>query len=100
LRQLRDLPISELKIDRSFVMSMDTNPSNALIVRSVIDLGHNLGLSTVAEGVESAEILGRLADYGCDVAQGYHLSRPMPADAFEAWRAVSGSPAAAVTSQP
>jgi diguanylate cyclase (GGDEF)-like protein len=87
LGQLKDLPITELKIDRSFVMTMLEDHSNAVIVHSVVDLGHNLGLTIVAEGVESEQALDVLAGYGCDVAQGYHLSRPMPAEAFDAWAA-------------
>jgi diguanylate cyclase len=85
LGQLKDLPISELKIDRSFVMTMTEDPSNALIVRSVVDLGHNLGFTLVAEGVENEQILTALAGFGCDVAQGYHLSRPLTAAAFDTW---------------
>ena len=74
----------ELKIDRSFVMSMADDRSNALIVRSVVDPGHALGPTLVAEGVGHEEILARLADLGCDVAQSYHLSRPAPAAAIDA----------------
>jgi EAL domain-containing protein (putative c-di-GMP-specific phosphodiesterase class I) len=85
IRQLRDLPITELKIDRSFVLAMETDPGSAMIVRSVVDLGHNLGLRTVAEGVESAAILDRLSSFGCDVAQGYYLSRPLPVPEFDRW---------------
>lgn len=85
LGQLMNLPITELKVDRSFVMAMETDSSNSLIVRSVIELGHNLGLSVVAEGVESAGVLDSLTLYTCDVAQGYYLSRPLAADAFEQW---------------
>ena len=87
LGQLKHLPVSELKVDRSFVMAMQSDSSDSLIVRSVIELSHNLGLSAVAEGVESAEILSSLTDYACDVVQGFHLSRPLGADAFEAWYA-------------
>ncbi len=87
LGQLKHLPIDELKIDRSFVQTMDTDPSNALIVRSVIELGHNLGLATVAEGVETSDITTSLIRYACDVVQGYHFSRPLPADSFTTWRA-------------
>jgi diguanylate cyclase (GGDEF)-like protein/PAS domain S-box-containing protein len=87
IRQLKELPISELKVDQSFVTDMESDPSNAVIVRSVIELGHNLGLSIVAEGVESRAGLNQLAGYGCDVVQGYFISRPMSADAFEVWRA-------------
>ena len=85
LGQLKNLPISELKIDRSFVMTMAEDPSNALIVQSVVDLGHNLGFTLVAEGVETQQILAALAGAGCDVAQGYHLSRPITAAAFDTW---------------
>ena len=79
------MSISELKIDRSFVATMTEDPSNALIVRSVIDLGHNLGFTIVAEGVETEQILTALGGLGCDVAQGYHLSRPITAAAFDTW---------------
>ncbi|QTE30846.1 putative bifunctional diguanylate cyclase/phosphodiesterase [Pengzhenrongella sicca] len=87
LSQLKTLPVSELKIDRSFVLTMATSPSDALIVRSIVDLGHNLGLSIVAEGVETAAALATLTGFGCDTAQGYLLSRPVPAGAFDLWRA-------------
>ena len=85
LSQLKNMPISELKIDRSFVMTMTEDPSNALIVRSVVDLGHNLGFTIVAEGVETEQILTALSGLGCDAAQGYHLSRPITAAAFDMW---------------
>ena len=85
LAQLKTLPIDELKIDKSFVMTMQTDRSNALIVNSVVELGHNLGMRVVAEGVECAAALGALSGYGCDVAQGYHLCRPQTADAFLEW---------------
>jgi diguanylate cyclase (GGDEF)-like protein len=93
LGQLKNLPINELKIDRSFVMTMIEDPGNALIVRSVIELGHNLGFTLVAEGVETEQALTALAGFGCDVAQGYHLSRPISAAAFDEWCA---RPAAAL----
>jgi diguanylate cyclase (GGDEF)-like protein len=83
---LKRLPVSELKVDRSFVMGMLTNLDDDVLVRSVVDLGHNLGLIVVAEGVEDQETLEALAAVGCDVAQGYHLGRPMDGGAFEAWR--------------
>ncbi len=86
LAQLKTLPVRELKIDRSFVMTMTSDASDALIVRSVVDLGHNLGLTIVAEGVEDPEALDSLASYGCDVAQGYHISRPVPSATFDTWR--------------
>ena len=85
LGQLRDLPVTELKIDRSFVTTMTQDRSMAFIVQSVIELGHNLGLTIVAEGVESTEALDALAGFGCDVAQGYYLSRPMPLEMFDHW---------------
>jgi diguanylate cyclase (GGDEF)-like protein len=85
--QLKTLPVGELKIDRSFVMTMIEDRTNALIVQSLVDLGHNLGLRLVAEGVESEHALRALAAFGCDVAQGYHLARPMTAEAFDTWRA-------------
>ena len=66
-------------------MTMTDDPSNAAIVRSVIELGHNLGLTLVAEGVETETALTALAGLGCDVAQGYHLCRPITADAFDTW---------------
>ncbi|HEY8719053.1 putative bifunctional diguanylate cyclase/phosphodiesterase [Pengzhenrongella sp.] len=95
LGQLKTMPVSELKIDRSFVMTMTEDPSNALIVRSIVDLGHNLGLTLVAEGVETAGALDALAAFGCDVAQGYLFSRPLPVAAFDAWRADRRPPATA-----
>lgn len=85
LAYLKRLPVDELKIDKSFVMGMETDPDDAIIVRSTIDLAHNLGLSVVAEGVENAVILERLRALGCDEVQGYHISRPMPAPAFMDW---------------
>jgi EAL domain-containing protein (putative c-di-GMP-specific phosphodiesterase class I) len=77
---LRRLPVDELKIDRSFVLGMTTMPADAVLVRTAIDLGHNLGLTVVAEGVEGLEHADALRDLGCDVAQGYHFARPMGQD--------------------
>ncbi len=74
---LRRLPVDELKIDRSFVLGMTTMPADAVLVRTAIDLGHNLGLTVVAEGVEELEHADALRVLGCDVAQGYHFARPM-----------------------
>ncbi len=90
LAYLKNLPIDELKIDRSFVGTMVTDESDLTIVRSIIDLSHNLGLDVVAEGVEDADTLARLAEMGCDRAQGYYLSRPVPAEELAAWIADSG----------
>jgi EAL domain-containing protein (putative c-di-GMP-specific phosphodiesterase class I) len=77
---LRRLPVDELKIDRSFVLGMTTTSQDAVLVRTAIDLGHNLGLTVVAEGVEGAEHVRALQDLGCDIAQGFHFARPMPSD--------------------
>jgi diguanylate cyclase len=85
LAQLKTLPVTELKIDRSFVTTMDTDVANALIVRSVVDLGHNLGLTTIAEGVETQASMDTLTGYGCDIVQGYHLARPLAAADFLTW---------------
>jgi diguanylate cyclase (GGDEF)-like protein len=85
LAQLKNLPIDELKIDKSFVLTMQSDPKNALIVKSVIELGHNLGMSVVAEGVETADALSALTRYQCDIAQGYHLFRPQSAEEFLRW---------------
>jgi len=85
LSQLADMPIDEIKIDRSFVMRMADDPNSALIVSSVVELGHNLGMTLVAEGVESAADLNQLAGLGCDVAQGFHFSRAIPAAEFDLW---------------
>ena len=85
LSYLRQLPVDEIKIDRSFVMNMSEQADDAVIVRSTVDLGRNLGLDVVAEGVESLELWNRLRDLGCKIAQGYYLSRPLPSDQLLAW---------------
>jgi EAL domain-containing protein (putative c-di-GMP-specific phosphodiesterase class I) len=92
LAYLTRLPVSEIKIDRSFVMDMVSSEDSATIVRSIIDLGGNLGLTVVAEGVETQEIWDELDALGCPIAQGYHLSRPIPADALVEWLAARGHP--------
>jgi diguanylate cyclase (GGDEF)-like protein len=79
LAHLKRLPVDTIKIDRSFVLDMATDEADEAIVRSTIELAHNLGLRVVAEGVESAEAWMRLAALGCDLAQGFHLARPLPA---------------------
>ena len=100
LAYLRDLPIDELKIDRSFVAHVTADPRSAAIVRSTIELAHALDLTVVAEGVEDQEALNAVRGFGCDFAQGYHFSRALPADAFTAWMLARASthtaPAAAV----
>jgi diguanylate cyclase (GGDEF)-like protein len=79
LSYLKQLPVRELKIDKSFVIDMAASDSDAAIVRSTIDLARNLGLKVVAEGVETADVMNRLATLGCDLAQGYYFGHPMPA---------------------
>jgi diguanylate cyclase (GGDEF)-like protein len=80
LAYLKRLPVDEVKLDKSFVLNMIGDPDDAAIVRSTIELAHNLGLQLVAEVVEDQETLDLLASLGCDLAQGFHLARPMPAD--------------------
>ena len=80
LSYLKRLPVDEVKLDKSFVLNMTSDVDDAAIVRSTIELAHNLGLQLVAEGVEDQETLELLAALGCDLVQGYHLARPMPAD--------------------
>ncbi len=87
LAYLKRLPVDELKIDKSFVMNMEKDEDDAKIVRSTIDLAHNLGLSVVAEGVENQLIWDKLQSLSCDEAQGYFMSKPVPAGDFIAWRA-------------
>src|SRR2546423_7052063 len=82
---VRRLPVDELKIDRSFILGMTDDDNDAILVRSAIDLGHNLGLTVVAEGVERADHVLALRRLGCDTAQGYHYARPMPAAGLAAW---------------
>lgn len=94
LAYLKCLPVHELKIDKSFVMGMATDVSDEKIVRSTIDLAHNLGLLVVAEGVEDAATLARLREWHCDEVQGYFVSKPMPVDRFASWRASWESDAA------
>jgi EAL domain-containing protein (putative c-di-GMP-specific phosphodiesterase class I) len=90
LAYLQRLPVRQLKIDRSFVTGMSDNENDAAIVRSTIDLGHSLALTVVAEGVEDAGSIDLLSGAGCDLAQGYHVARPMPGDEIEAWLTSSG----------
>jgi len=85
LSYLRKLPVSVIKIDKSFVSSMLRSENDATIVRTSIDLAHNLGLSVVAEGVEEEELMRRLAELGCDTAQGFYLSRPLTPDELVVW---------------
>jgi len=85
LTHLRQLPVREVKIDKSFVMNMNTDAGDAAVVRSVIDLARNLGLEVVAEGVETPEAWETLTAWGCDRVQGYYLSKPLPPQEITAW---------------
>jgi diguanylate cyclase len=85
MAHLKTLPVQELKIDRSFVSQMTSNSRDAVIVRSTVDLGRNLGLRVVAEGVEDGVTLRELDALGCDAIQGYYISRPVPADDLIHW---------------
>jgi diguanylate cyclase (GGDEF)-like protein len=85
LAYLTDLPIGELKIDKSFVRAMSSDARNAIVVRSTIELAHNLGLRTVAEGIEDAFTFERLRALGCELAQGFHLSKPLGPSALVSW---------------
>jgi diguanylate cyclase (GGDEF)-like protein len=85
LAYLTDLPIGELKIDKSFVRAMSSDNRNAIVVRSTIELAHSLGLRTVAEGIEDAPTLERLRALGCELAQGFHLSRPLAGPKLATW---------------
>jgi diguanylate cyclase (GGDEF)-like protein/PAS domain S-box-containing protein len=99
LSYLRELPVDEVKIDRSFVMRMGENGPDAAIVRSTIDLGRNLGLDVVAEGVEDVKVWETLRELGCRKAQGYHLSRPVPAEVLTAWLRARVAERAAIRAQ-
>ncbi|MDH5184337.1 MAG: EAL domain-containing protein [Gammaproteobacteria bacterium] len=85
LAYLKQLPVNEMKIDKSFVMSMANNGSDETIVRSTIELAHNLGMKVIAEGVETLEAYNKLSDYGADKAQGYYMSRPVSLKALQKW---------------
>ncbi|HEY6425039.1 MAG TPA: EAL domain-containing protein [Pseudonocardiaceae bacterium] len=85
LAYLRRLPVDEVKIDKSFVLGLASDLSDLAVVRAIVDLGHSLGLTVVAEGVEQDATRDQLVEMGCDVAQGYLISRPLGADRFDAW---------------
>lgn len=89
LGYLQRLPVDAVKIDKSFVKDMLANTDSAAIVRATIALAHDLGIKVVAEGIEDQEMWDRLAELRCDVAQGYFIGKPMPADQFEEWLARS-----------
>lgn len=85
LAYLRQLPVDEVKIDKSFVLGMATDLGDLAVVRSIVELGHSLGLTVVAEGVEEDAARDQLVEMGCDVAQGYLISRPLSESRLEAW---------------
>ena len=85
LAHLQQMPVNELKVDRAFVMSLPDDQHNTAIVRAIIDMAHNLGIEVVAEGVETTACLRWLREAGCERAQGYYLSKPMPCDEFIGW---------------
>jgi len=85
LAYLKRFPVDEIKIDKSFVMDMLEDVSDAVIVRSTIDLAHNMGMKVVAEGIETQEAWDTLAELGCNIGQGYHMCRPCPSVDFEEW---------------
>jgi EAL domain-containing protein (putative c-di-GMP-specific phosphodiesterase class I) len=85
LSYLQKLPVDAIKIDQSFVAPMASSRDSATIVSSTIELGHNLGKQVVAEGVETQDVWDRLNALGCDFAQGYLISKPMPADQLRQW---------------
>jgi len=85
LAYLKRFPVNEIKIDKSFVIDMLNDVSDAVIVRSTIDLAHNMGMKVVAEGIESQDVWDKLAELGCNLGQGYHMCRPCPAEDFEKW---------------
>jgi EAL domain-containing protein (putative c-di-GMP-specific phosphodiesterase class I) len=97
LTYLKRLPVDEVKIDKSFVLNMQDDENDAVIVRSIVDLAKNLGLKVVAEGVETASAWHALRDMGCDMAQGYLISRPLPAEQLSAW--LETTPAAAASAR-
>jgi EAL domain-containing protein (putative c-di-GMP-specific phosphodiesterase class I) len=85
LSNLRQVPFDEIKIDKSFIIDMLASESDSAIVRAIIDLSHNLGRPVVAEGVENEETLQRLTEWGCDLAQGYFISRPAEPQKLIEW---------------
>lgn len=89
LAYLKRLPVDEIKIDRSFVVDMDTDHDNAIIVKSTLELAHTLGLKVVAEGIETERVLHMLEALKCDMAQGYFISKPKPSDELTRWLEVS-----------
>ena len=84
LSYLKQLPVQQLKIDKTFIMNLTSDSADQRIVRSAIQLAHGFGMTVVAEGVESQAVAAQLLEYGCDYAQGFHLGRPQAATSIEA----------------
>ncbi|HDH50732.1 MAG TPA: EAL domain-containing protein, partial [Nitrospirae bacterium] len=82
---LRKMPVDEIKIDKTFISNILVDNNDAIIVRTIVELAHNLGIQVIAEGVESEGVCDMLKDMGCDNIQGYLISRPIPAEDFEEW---------------
>jgi EAL domain-containing protein (putative c-di-GMP-specific phosphodiesterase class I) len=85
--QLVRLPFSEIKVDKSFVMQAQDSMESRTVIKSIVDLGHSLGLLVTAEGIEDVETLNYLTSLGCDLAQGYFIARPMSGEATRVWAA-------------
>jgi EAL domain-containing protein (putative c-di-GMP-specific phosphodiesterase class I) len=85
MQQLRNIPATELKIDKSFIDNMRNSDRDRIMVRKTIEMGHELGMSVIAEGVETGEQLDLLRQYGCDKVQGFFFSRPLPPEALVIW---------------
>jgi EAL domain-containing protein (putative c-di-GMP-specific phosphodiesterase class I) len=92
LAYLKHLPVDEIKIDKSFVLDMTVSGKDLAIVRSTVELARNLGLQVVAEGIEDRPTWDRLVSLGCDLAQGFHISRPLPAPELCEWLRERGNP--------
>ena len=90
LAYLKDIPANELKIDQSFVFGLANQPGNQKLVRAIIKLAHEFDMKVIAEGVERSEELELLRDYGCDIAQGYYVSKPLPGGKIVQWCETSG----------
>jgi EAL domain-containing protein (putative c-di-GMP-specific phosphodiesterase class I) len=86
ISQIQNMPVNEIKIDKSFVLNMLNNPGDANLVKLIIDMGHGMGHKVTAEGIEDQEILDHLKNMGCDIAQGYYLGKPMPLAEFNLFR--------------
>ncbi|HEY0746214.1 MAG TPA: EAL domain-containing protein [Steroidobacteraceae bacterium] len=98
LSHLARMPVHEMKIDRSFIANVESDPEFTTVVRSAIDMAHGLGLKVVAEGIETAAAGERLREFGCDIAQGYFYAKPMPRESFETW--LEGRPRVPVIALP